>query len=204
MSLNRIGSLVAYALISDADLSVPLYPRQRYDEVIGCSHDRVKVEKYLVWKLLEKVATDCLNLDFANLQFTKTSNGQWICPDFHFSLSHTDGLVCVAVSHSAIGVDAEAVRKIRDAISGKILTANELSVKERLVGEEGNAYLLESWVRKESIFKKSDGTAMMPTKIEASEHPTALRRISVNGREYIISVCCDDADKTEFKYMEEI
>ena len=204
MPYKNINSLVVYAKMTDVDLSKPLYPRQRYDEVIECSHDRVKTEKYLVWKLLERVTTDYLNLDFANLKFTKTSNGQWICPDFHFSLSHTDGLVCVAVSREAIGVDAELVREINDGLSQRILIKKELSVKEKLFGREGNDYLLECWVRKESIFKKTGAESLKPGNIETSKHPTAIRRIAMNGREYLICVSCIDTDKIEFKYMEEI
>ena len=148
MPERKIDTLVAYAPIQDADITVPLYPYERYREVLSCKNEKAKQEKYLVWKLLEKAVVDMINLDFANLRFVKTDNGQWICPDFYFSLSHTDGLVCVAVSDSPIGVDVELVRKINTGLGRKILTERELLLMSELPPDKKNRYLIESWVKK--------------------------------------------------------
>lgn len=203
MPENKADTLVVYTRKQDADISVPLYPHERYKEIVGCKNERVRLEKYLVWKLLEKVVTDDLKLDFANIKFTKTPNGKWVCPDFYFSLSHTDGLVCVAVSKSEVGVDAELSQKINEGLKERILTDTELSYMKELPSSEQNQFLLESWVKKESIFKKCGGKMLMPNTIEASEHRTELAYIELGGCEYVISVATD-YDKIEFKRMEEI
>ena len=196
--------LVAYAPIRCYDINIPLHPSERYDEIIRCKNEKVKQEKYLVWKLLEQVVTKYINLDFANLKFTKTVNGQWICPRFYFSLSHTDGLVCVAVSKRPVGVDSEIFRSVNEGLATRILTERELSEYRKLSPRDKNRFLLCAWVKKESVFKKSGGEKLLPGSIEISEHHTELKCVEVEGREYVISVSGNYGDKIEFKYVEEI
>ena len=193
-----------YAPIKDADTSVPLHPVHRHIEILECKSDKTKAEKYLVWRLLEHAVKNYTSLDFANLQFAKTDTGKWMCPELHFSLSHTDGLVCVAISDEPIGVDAEAVRSVRPELASRILTDKERMLFECEPESGRSEHLLKSWVTKESIFKRGDGTALLPNRIEAAEHPTAIRRVTVGTQEYLISVCHTNAHKIEFNYVEEI
>ena len=154
--------------------------------------------------MLEKVVKEYLNIGFDNLQFTKTDNGQWICPSFYFSLSHTDSLVCVAVSDAPIGVDAEIVHVLRQEIAGRILTDSEREMFCSLQEKEKNDYLLSTWVKKESIFKMMGARALLPKTIETDEHVTLLRQIKVEGRCYVIAVCSEAKNEIDFKFMEEI
>ena len=203
MPENKAYTLVAYMRKTDADTSAPLYPTERHNEVAGCKSERAKQEKYLVWKLLEKVVTNDLKLDFANIKFTKNDNGKWVCPDFHFSLSHADALVCVAVSKDEVGVDAEPLREINAGLKARILTDAEITYMQGLPASEQNRFLLESWVKKESIFKKSGGKMLLPNRLTASEHNTELAYVELDGCEYVISVATDHSE-IEFKHMEEI
>ena len=204
MPKNKAYTLVAYMRKTDVDTSLSLYPPERHKEVVGCKNEGAKQEKYLVWKLLEKVVVDNFNLDFANIKFTKTANGKWICPDFYFSLSHADGLVCVAISNSEVGLDAEVVREINAGLKTRILTDEEISYMCGLPPSEQNSFLLESWVKKESIFKKSGGKMLMPNRITTAEYHTELHYVELDGCQYVISVSCDPDNEIEFKHMEEI
>ena len=204
MPENKAFTLVFYARLNDTDISVPLYPRERDEEVNRCKSETARREKYLVWKILEKVVESRLSLNFANLQFTKTPNGKWICPNFHFSLSHTDGLVCVAVSDREVGVDIETVHNINEGLKGRILTEKEILYFNGLDTSDRQRFLLESWVKKESIFKRSGGKMLMPNGIETSEHHTELVYVDFDGSSYVISVCDGTDIKKEFTYMEEI
>ena len=204
MSLSKAYAIVLYAPVLDADISVPLHPIDRYNEVIGCQNQRARIEKYLVWKLFEKAVTKYLKLDFANQEFTKTENGQWLSPGLCFSLSHTDGLVCVAVSDAPIGVDAELVRGIRPELDVRILTERELGAVRGMAKEDKERFLLEAWVKKESIFKKSGGKALLPNRIELDAHSVLTERVVCQGREYIIAVCQDRNIEIEFYFTEEI
>ena len=196
-------TLVMYAPVRRVDTSVPLYPIERYSEILRSKNERVRAEKYLVWKLLEKAVTDCFNLEFTNLQFTKTANGKWICPDFYFSLSHTDGLVCVAVSKCTVGIDVEIVHDISDRVAGRILTDRERKKMESAPIEERNDFLLRAWVNKESIFKKRGDVALLPSTIETEDAEATVEKVTVDGRPYIISVCCN-GNEILYEYTEEI
>lgn len=204
MSFTKATAIVIYAPMGDVDTSAPVHPAARYSEILDCKNGNAKAEKYLVWRLLEHAVKNYTNLDFANLQFTKTDTGKWMCPELHFSLSHTDGLVCVAISDEPIGVDAEAVRSVRHELASRILTDKERMLFECEPESGRGEHLLKSWVTKESIFKRGGGTALLPNRIEAAEHPTALRHVTVGTCEYLISVCHTDAHKIEFNYVEEI
>ena len=123
--VTDVGVLVMYAPTYECDTSLPLVPSERQQEIARCKNDKVRREKYLVWKLLERAVTERFKLDFANLKFTKSANGQWVCPDLFFSLSHTDGAVCVAISDKPVGVDIEKVRPLRTEILERALTQSE-------------------------------------------------------------------------------
>lgn len=204
MSFYKEKAIVLYAPLGNADIAVPLHPESRYNEILRCKSLKTQTEKYQVWKLLEFAVKNYTSLEFANLQFTKTDNNKWVCPQLYFSLSHSDGIVCVAISDEPIGVDAESVRTVRRELDTRILTDRERSSMKDAAADEYERYLLEAWVKKESIFKMGDGTALMPNRIEADEHPTALKRVTLAAREYLISVCHTRAYEIEFKYVEEI
>ena len=204
MSFYKEKAIVLYAPLGDADIANPLHPESRYSEILRCKSLKTQTEKYQVWKLLEFAVKNYTSLDFANLQFTKTDNNKWVCPQLCFSLSHSDGIVCVALSDTPIGVDTEPVREIRRELGGRIMTDKELSLAKDMSKEDLSEYLLSLWVKKESIFKTGDVSALMPRSIEAQEHPTSLRRVTLGTQEYLISVCHTCAHEIEFKYVEEI
>lgn len=204
MSFYKEKAIVLYAPTRDADIAVPLHPKSRYNEILGCKSPKTQTEKYQVWKLLEFAVKNYTSLDFANLQFTKNNNNKWECPQLYFSLSHSDGIVCVAISDEPIGVDAERVRTVRRELDTRILTDSErLALKEASDAEYSEELLL-SWVKKESIFKRGGGAALLPNRTEAKEHPTATKRVTCQGREYLIAVCHTRADEIDFNYVEEI
>lgn len=196
-------ALVMCAPINSVDTSVPLYPSLRFSEIQACKSERVKCEKYLVWKLLEKAIETNFNLDFANLQFAKNADGKWTCSDLYFSLSHTDGAVCVAVSNKPIGVDIEIVKNIRLSLKDKILTEREKEKIMSLPEEQKGAFLLDAWVKKESIFKMTGGEALLPTRIDTIDSVAKAESIDILGREYLIAVASKN-DNIEIVYTEDL
>lgn len=204
MSINDVDVLVMYASIKDTDMTEPLVPKERQQEVEGCKNERVRREKYLVWKLLAKATKQGLNLDFDNLKFTKTEFGQWISPDFFFSLSHTDGAVCVAVSREAVGVDMERIRNIKPSLLERFLSDAEFKHASMLGEDEKNRFFLEAWVKKESVFKMHGGESLMPRSIDTFECGATVEYADIHGEEYLISLSCQNNAKYEIIYTEEI
>ena len=196
--------LVIYAPIGDVDMTAPLFPPSRDAEVRACKNENAMREKYLVWQLLRMTVEKYLKLDFANLQFTKTANGQWICPDFYFSLSHTDGAVCVAVADSAVGVDIERVRNIREGMPKRVLTVDELKYMDSLPHEERGTFFFEAWVKKESAFKMTGAEALLPRQRDSLSSLAVSERVHVGGEEYLIGIASDAGTKYEILFLEEI
>ena len=72
--------------------------------------------------------------------------------DLHVSLSHTDGLVCCAVSKQPVGVDCEPLRTVPQRVLQRVCTPLELEAIPNAPDPEMRALAL--WTLKESISKK--------------------------------------------------
>ena len=203
MPYTDSGTLVMYAPIREADMSVPLVPDERQREVERCKNERTRREKYLVWKLFEKAVRERFNLDFANLKFTKSENGQWSCPEFCFSLAHTDGAVCVAVSSSPVGVDIEKIAPVKEGLYSRVLTDSEREELLRLPEGEGAPFFLEAWVKKESLFKRDGGECLAPRSRDTLSSDAISERVTVGDSDYLIGLAATN-ENYKICYMEAI
>ncbi len=182
---------VYYSALNETNIEDELYPKERMDEIKQCRSEKVRLEKYQVWHLLEYAMNDALNLDIDNCKFTKLPIGKWICDKCKFSLTHTNGLVAVAVGDADIGIDAELKRTLHTGIEKKILTARELVKFASLPDTQKNKYLIEKWCAKEAIFKSREQRALMPTLIETELCNTQLYNVEIDGKDYVIAVAAD-------------
>lgn len=166
-----------------------LYPEARTQEIENCKSEKVRREKYCVWRLLEYALRRSYGVNMQKLPFAKTENGQWTTTDYFFSLSHCDGVVAVALSRKAVGLDVEKITDKMEKIKNKILTEAELSQYE---GQADKLlYLTEKWTQKESIFKMQGGKAFSPDKIQTSDYKTHTTPLK-NFDGYILSVAADE------------
>ena len=188
---------VYYSGIPDRAAERELYPDERMKEIRECKNERVRREKHRVWELLEYAVKDALSLDFNNLQFTKTESGKWACDSFEFSLSHSDGAVAVAISDAAVGVDIEEVRVIDSRLAAKVLTDSELEFYYGLCDAEREGFLLDSWCKKEAIFKHLGDSVLLPKRIESSNYHTVTLRVDIEGREHVIAVASDSEPRVD-------
>ena len=124
----------------------------------------LKRQRYFVWHLLEYAAQHSLGLDPEALAFEKRPEGRWVCPDFFFSLSHTEDAVAAAVSRSPVGVDVESLPIFARRFASKPEHCTDLlrriAAPEELTGCDGREAetLLRLWTGKESLFKyRQDG-----------------------------------------------
>ena len=193
MKMSDSCATVYYAAIPERAPGDDIKQLSRREEILTCKSSKVRAEKYYVWKLLGYALKDAFNLEIDNLQFTKLPGGKWVCPDVFFSLAHTDGLVCVAVSGTPIGVDAEVIKSMRVGIERKILTERELCELSSLPLCERDDYILDLWCKKEAIFKMRGGDALMPRTIEVDKYPTLTESVTLCGQEYLLAICADSA-----------
>lgn len=167
-----------------------LYPEERYQEILNSKHPRVKKEKYYVWKLLEIAIERSLFIKFSSLKFNKLETGKWVCDKCYFSLSHTDGLVVVAVSKKPIGIDVEMINRSLIDCSHLILNNKETKAFNTLKEEDKNYFLLSLWTKKEAMFKQSSDLVFDFKKYEDSKNIKTLPLF--NDQSYLLSVVSDD------------
>ncbi len=180
-----------------------LYPKKRNAEVEACKNERVRLEKYCVWKLLELAVDRSFGLKLEDLDFKKDKNGKWSADKLFFSLSHSNGVVAVAVSRKPVGVDVEALVSIRgDKLQNRVFSPSELEEYNSLAEEHKKLFMLEMWTKKESEFKRSGGGSFSP----ALTHTTATKTVQFEhmGNIYMLSVANDDLERLKFHGIDQI
>ncbi len=183
---------VYYAIIPEKVKISSVYPKERNAEILSCSNERVKAEKYFVWRLLEYAVKKSLGLKIKKQKFEKLDTGKWICENFCFSLSHSDGIAAVALSAKAVGVDVERIKDSDFKVAKKVFSELEFEVFNKLDEAQRADFFIKKWTQKESTFKKSEEKAFIPHATEDFVGKSKI--IEKNGQRYYISVACGSAD----------
>ncbi len=179
-----------------------LFPLSRRAEIEACGSEKVRLEKYSVWKLLAFALKQSLGLQCKKLHFEKKENGQWTCKDCYFSLSHSGNLVAVALSTAPVGIDVEKVAPHAEGVVQKVLSDSERQTYNRLAEGEKTDFFIEKWTQKESVYKKGTKGTFSPRLIERFLGES--RVIELNGNRYFLSVACDEIRNLRVFYNEKI
>ena len=168
---------------------------ERQAEIDAISNERVRREKYYVWRLLEYAMRQSLGIDPAEAVFKKSANGKWTCEACEFSLSHSGDALAVAISKEPVGVDIERERiKRPDAMANFILTANERREYENISNEAREKYLIRKWCEKESAFKLQGKESFKPSEIETAEFFSTVTETELLLEKYILAVSSKSKD----------
>ena len=177
------------------DIGEKLICSERWDEICSVKNDKVRREKYYVWRLLEYALEHTFGAKAKDLRFGRDNSGRWFCDRYEFSLSHSEGMLCVAVSRTPVGVDIEKLRAPRsDRMAEMILTPSETEVYQSLAKADKERYLIEKWCAKESIFKFIHKDNFTPSQIETSDFPVKSGEIMHCGNTYLWAVATDTPD----------
>ena len=103
----------------------------------------------------------------------------------HFNLSHSCGKVVLAVSESTVGVDIEAVRKIRREIGERYLG----------ISTDDSEALIRAWTRRES-YGKMIGEGFFYEKKDQPHFYREYQELGEEGR-FLITVCSPGNDFPE-------
>lgn len=172
-----------------------VYPLERQAEIDESRSEKVKLEKFTVWKLLEVAINDCFSKNISDFNFHKAKNGKWLTKEFYFSLSHTTGVACVAVSKTPVGIDVENLKSFQNKVYRKeAATFNKIATeKENTIYKNPSISLLsELWTKKEAIFKSGKKSVFMPSKIETGDYNAKTFKLNLFGEDYVTSVCVKD------------
>ena len=167
----------------------PIHPEIRWEEIENCKSEKVRKEKYCVWRLLQYAMHRSYGIHAQKQSFAKDANGKWTTQECFFSLSHCDDIVAVAVSRKPVGLDVEKITDRMDKIKHKILTEREFSQFE--AQEDKLLFLTEKWTQKESIFKMQGGKSFAPNAIQAEDYITRTMSLK-NFDGYILSVAAEE------------
>lgn len=168
---------------------------ERQAEINSISNERVRREKYYVWRLLEYAMRQSLGIDPTEVEFKKGTSGKWTCDACEFSLSHSGDALAVAISKEPVGVDIERERiKRPDAMADFILTANERREYENISNEAKEKYLIYKWCEKESAFKLQNKASFKPAQIETAEFFSTVTETELLFEKYILAVSSKSED----------
>ena len=143
-----------------------VYPEERQKEIDKALHPRVKKERFWVWEILKIALEKGAELKFEDLKFKKSKEGRWYIKDYHFSLSHTDDMVAVAISNYPVGVDVELKNRKMPPIDMDVTT----------------------WSKKESIFKWMEKGNFDYRKINENDYPCAAYSLL---EKFVLTLCSE-------------
>lgn len=178
-----------------------VYPEERQREIDLIKNEKLKREKYYVWRLLEYALADSFGKDISELEFTKQDSGRWSTPFCEFSLSHTDGVVAVAVSHEPVGVDVEIVKpRCNDQTVKRVLGAEKYLQYRNLPEEEKDDFFFSVWTKKEALFKALHLENFSPSAEYRDDEITVnTKSLLISGAKVMISVAAKD-ENVRFLY----
>lgn len=166
---------------------------ERKKELENIKNEEVKKQKFYVWKLLETALEKYLNYDLADIKFTHLPNGKWICNKCHFSLSHSDNVVAVAISDKPVGVDIQLQKELENINLFKKHLLNENEMKR-----VPDNYLLETFAMKEAMFKESNEVNFIPSHFDIlNTEKCKFYNLTIANKTYKLAVCCDNISMLE-------
>ncbi len=146
--------------------------------------DKREIEHKEAYLLLNQMLRKHFNID--NPKILKDENGKPYIKveNVFFSLSHTDGMVCCAVSDLPCGIDCERldVRDNTERLSKRYFTEGELALMEG--ANYSSEEFLKIWTCKEAVGKRLGCGFILAHKIDTTKEN--CKTIIENG--YIISV----------------
>ncbi|MBQ8689110.1 MAG: 4'-phosphopantetheinyl transferase superfamily protein [Clostridia bacterium] len=189
---------VYIAEIPENDGFLDLYPEARNAEIKAINNLTVKREKYYAWKLLELAIRDTLAVDHRSIEFEKTAYGKWVSSQCEFSISHSDGVVAVAVSTKSVGVDIQLIAPLKsENLPDRIFTPRELEEYSTANGEGKNEVFARIWTKKESVFKTLNLPRYFPAEIDTFSFPTYTETRKIRDKFYAVSIAGECVEATK-------
>ncbi len=166
-----------------------MFPEKRQAQIENCTNQKVKDEKFYVWKLLELAFLRSFGVRIKDVALYQTGE-KWTSDLYKFSLSHSHGIVAVAVSKSDVGIDVEKIdlERFRLLPDKKCLTGLEKEIAKEMEEDELAALKNALWTVKEAAFKQINGKVFRAENIETSNVCYKTMRITAKSGEYFLSV----------------
>ena len=108
--------------------------------------------------------------------------------NLYFSLSHSNGVIALAVSKEEIGLDIELIKDVKDNLALKVMNEAEYNIYKGLSKNDKISYFYEVWTSKEAYVKKL-GTSLTlnPSNINI-DTDVILKNINISNSQYMIAL----------------
>ena len=186
---------VYLAKIPISDNFSAVFPPDRQNEIESITSEKVKREKYYAWKLLEYGLLNTFNKKITDINFEKQTTGKWSCNACEFSISHSNNVVCVAISKSPVGVDIEKIQPTPIDISKEILSKEELNDYNALNSDKKTSFIISAWTKKESLFKQKNVKRLSREEFRNLTGIVSKKTIYIGNDIYSLSIATDATDK---------
>ena len=127
------------------------------------------------------------------LAIQKHDTGKWVCAQYGISMTHSNGVVCVAVSDQEIGVDLELIRPQREGMAERVMNGAELAAHR--AAPDRNDHFVRVWSKKESLFKTLDQRNATWEQIRALDGAVYQQRITIAQGSFWLSVATPYLDQ---------
>ncbi|MBR2138870.1 MAG: 4'-phosphopantetheinyl transferase superfamily protein [Bacilli bacterium] len=140
--------------------------------------------------LLNDILENYYFQDINNIQYIYNEFGKPYIKDsnLYFSISHSNGIVALAVSKEEIGLDIELIKDVKDNLALKVMSDVEYNIYKGLNKIEKINYFYEVWTSKEAYIKKL-GTSITfnPSNINI-DVDVIFKNINIFNNQYMLAL----------------
>lgn len=167
--VNRFSGQIQPGWQPEVDVQIwCLYGSDPEPDLTLNADEQVRANRYLIpeagrqfrrgRKLLRAILAAYLGRNPQELAFAFSADGKPSLVDsegFHFNLTHTEGMVQLAVSRRPVGIDCERFRPLETAtgLVGRFFAAEENRIYELLPADFQPYGFLRAWACKEALLK---------------------------------------------------
>lgn len=159
-------------------------PKYAKKELKSVKNDSLKNQKRCAYGLLDYAMQSSFKKPLDIKSMSKDERGKPFMADYFFSISHTNDLVCVAVSKENVGVDIEELKPHQTLEKAKERILHENEQTEVLDDEKA----LTLWTKKEAIYKLDDSIKVfIPKEIDTTKYQTKAEKLVFEDKTFIVS-----------------
>ncbi len=164
--------------------------KEKKREYLSASNENRKKSILLSQGFAKDKISEEFSIPKKDVIFSVTNQGKPYCkshPEIHFSLSHSEDYIALAISEKEVGIDIEKIREARQKLIEKVCAENE--IKRIFSSENPHAAFTEIWTRKEAYLKAlGTGIDRELTSIDTTDEK--FKFITERTDDFIVSVFC--------------
>ena len=174
-----------------------MLPKYARTELKALKVESLREQKRCLYGLLAYALKNTFSIDYNPKQFSKNKQGKPLLKDYYVSFSHTNDLVCVAVSRHNVGADIEELKEhsALDPVKTRILFEGETA--------DSLEDVLSLWTKKEAIYKLDDEIEKyIPSKIDTNAYKTRTATVEHDGKMFSLSIAADNVSNVNFMMLD--